>query len=35
MIKLFFDILVAVVVLLELYIFATVLMSLISPEGKG
>ena len=35
MIKLFFDILEAVVVLLELSIFATVLMSWISPEGKG
>ena len=35
MIKLFFDILEAIVVLIELSIFATVLMSWISPEGKG
>ena len=35
MITLFFDILEAIVVLLELSIFATVLMSWISPNGKG
>ena len=35
MIKLFFDILEAFVVFLEVSIFATVLMSWISPEGKG
>ena len=35
MIKLFFDILEAIVVLLELSIFASVLMSWISPDGKG
>jgi len=35
MIELFFDILEALVVFLQISVFATVLMSWVSPEGKG